>query len=396
MNNNDVVILGVGMHPWGKWEDGEFYNYGVKAATDALKDADVKWRDIQYMVASETWFAGVDGLLAASTFAEALGWSGIPVISTFNACASGGYSLDVGRTMILSGKYDLVLCMGAEKNPKGFFPPLPSLSKRDLDGLRFNAVGATNPTFFALEAKRRMELYGTTEEDLSLVKVKNSRHGKHNPYARYQREFTMEDVLNSPMVASPLRLLMLPATSHGAAAIVLASKKAAKKHTSKPVFLSSVATLSPDYPDVDLHLRLASNSTKNISKPEHRIEERVCLKTYEEAGVGPEDIDLAELYDLGTNFELDYMEFAGLCKYGQAEQLLRKGETTIGGKIPVNTSGGLSSFGEAIPAQGLQQVCELVWQLRGEAGARQVEGAKVGLTMNFGLQGNCSACIVKV
>ncbi len=392
--DRDVVILGVGMHPWGKWMDADFVDYGLVATSAALKDAGIKLRDVDFISCGATWFAGVSGFLAASVMGRSLGWCGVPCATSSNACATGGYALDLARQRILSGASDMVLVIGAEKNPKGFFPPMQSIAREDLDELRFSLIGATNPTYFAMEAMRRMHDYGTTEEDLAMVKVKNSKHGKNNAYARYRQEFTLKEVMESPVVASPLRLMMLPATSHGGAAIVLASKKAAKKYTNNPIMLSSVGIASHDYPNTNLHLRIASNSEKSIPAA-RRIERAVCAKAYEESGVGPKDIDLAELYDLGTNFELDYMEFAGLCGPGEADILLRKGETTIGGKMPINTSGGLSSFGEAIPAQALQQVIEITWQLRGAAGVRQVQGAKVGLTMNLGLEGNCSACIIR-
>jgi acetyl-CoA acetyltransferase len=393
--NRDVVIMGVGMHPWGKWMDADFVDYGLVATSAALKDAGIKLRDVDYIACGATWFAGVSGFLTGSVMSRSLGWSGVPCATSSNACATGGYALDIARQRILSGASDIVLVIGAEKNPKGFFPPMQSIAREDLDELRFSLIGATNPTYFAMEAMRRMHDYGTTEEDLALVKVKNSKHGKHNQYARYRQEYTLKEVMESAMVASPLRLLMLPATSHGGAAIVLASKKAAKKYTNNPVMLASVGIASHDYPNPHLHLRIAGNSEKNMSRPAKRIEQSACARAYEEAGIGPEDIDVAELYDLGSNFELDYMEFAGLCKPGEADILLRKGETSVGGKIPVNTSGGLSSFGEAIPAQALQQVIEITWQLRGAAGERQVKGAKVGLTMNLGLEGNCSSSIIR-
>lgn len=392
----EVVILGVGMHPWGKWPERKFNEYGLAATRNALHDANLEWKDIQFVAAGITMYSGTPGLLAGSTLTEAMGWTGIPVINNFNACATGGYALDAARARILSGLCDIALCVGMDWAPKGFFAPVESKDPLDLDTLRFKLVGAPNPAYFAMYAMRRIHNYGTREIDLAQVKVKNSRHGLHNPYARYRKEFTLEEVLSSPMVAYPLRLYNLCATSDGAAAVILASKKFARRYTTRPIKIAAISTVSPRYPEAVISLpRISTDSTCSSGAPEVNFQQSVAQKAYEEAGIGPEDLNLAEVYDLSTAYELDWYEYIGLCPPGEAERLLNAGETTIGGRIPVNPSGGLSSFGEAVPAQAIAQVCELVWQLRGTAGARQVEGAQVGLTINFGLQGNASSIIVK-
>jgi acetyl-CoA acetyltransferase len=392
---NEVAVLGVGMHPWGKWPERSFIEYARAATTNALADAALDWRDVQFVAAGATIYSGTPGLLAGSTLAGEMGWTGIPAITSFNACATGAYAMDVARSRILAGLCDVALCMGADWAPKGFFAPPASRDPQDLDDLRFR-MGVTNPTYFALYAMRRMHEHGTTQEDLARVKVKNSRHGLHNPHARFRRELTVEEVLKSPMVAYPLRLYDLCATSDGAAAVVLSSLAFARRRTSRPVTIAAISTVSPRYPDAIINIpRISTDSTSSSGWPELRYHEHVARRAYEEAGVGPEDLDLAEVYDLSTAYELDWYDFIGLCPPGEAERLLRDGETTIGGRIPVNPSGGLACFGEAVPAQAIAQVCELVWQVRGEAGPRQVEGARVGLTINFGLQGNASSVIVK-
>lgn len=215
------------------------------------------------------------------------------------------------------------------------------------------------------------------------------------PYARYRKEYSLEEVLNSPMVADPLRLFEICSTSDGAAAVVLASAEVAKKLGVKPIKIAAVSAISPQYPDNIINMPRISSESTHSSVPEKRYQRTVAEKAYEQAGLGPEDLSFAEVYDLSTAYELDWYEDIGLCGPGEAEKLLNDGATTMGGKIPVNTSGGLSSFGEAAPAQALAQVCEMVWQLRGTAGKRQVEDAKVGLSINFGLQGNCSCVILK-
>jgi acetyl-CoA acetyltransferase len=241
-----------------------------------------------------------------------------------------------------------------------------------------------------------MDLHGATVEDFARVKVKNARHGLANPNARYRKEVTVEEILASPIVSDPLHLLDICATSDGGAAIVLVSADFARRAgIESPVRLSAVATVSPTYPKTIVDLPdIATDSTVAVAAPEVGFRGAIARAAYEEAGIGPEDLSLAEVYDLSTALELDWYEDIGLCKPGEAEQLVRAGETTIGGRIPVNPSGGLASFGEAVPAQALAQVCEVAWQLRGEAGDRQVEGATAGLTANQGLFGHGSAVIL--
>jgi acetyl-CoA acetyltransferase len=246
-------------------------------------------------------------------------------------------------------------------------------------------------------------MYGATAEDYAQVKVKNSRHGLTNPNARFKKESTVADVLNSPVVSDPLRLLDICATSDGAAAMIVCSMEFARKHRALAensnaealCRVKAVGTVTPVYPQSMLELPdIASDSTAVVPAPERKYKDSIAWSAYEQAGMGPEDLSLAEVYDLSTALELDWYEHIGLCAEGEAEGLLRSGATTIGGRIPVNPSGGLACFGEAIPAQAISQVCELVWQLRGQAGDRQVEGATVGITANQGLFGHGSSVIV--
>jgi acetyl-CoA acetyltransferase len=254
----------------------------------------------------------------------------------------------------------------------------------------------TNPAYFALYARRRMDLYGATQEDFAQVKVKNARHGLNNPYARYRKEVAAADVLNSAIVADPLHLLDICATSDGAAAVVLCSVDYAQRHgLADPVRIKAISTVTPRFPNTVIDMPLMSTDSSAVAgEPERTFKESIGHAAYEEAGIGPEDVDVAEVYDLSTALELDWIEDLALCKRGEAEQLLRNGETTIGGRIPVNPSGGLACFGEAVPAQALAQVCELTWQLRGQAEGRQVEGARVGITANQGLFGHGSSVIL--
>lgn len=393
---NEVVILGAGMHPWGKW-GRNFVEYGVRAARDALKDAGVAWKDVQFVSGGSTMRCGYPGYVAGATFAQALGWNGARVASCYAACASGSQALATARAQILSGQCDLALVVGADTTPKGFLAPKGGDRPDDPDWLRFRLLGATNPAYFAFYARRRIELYGTTEEDIAAVRVKNGKNGLHNPNARYKKEFSMEAVLDSAMVADPLRLLEICATSDGGAALILASAEYAKKiGVHNPVKIAAVSTITPTFPSTNVELPdLATDSAAGVTVPDLGFKASVIKAAYEEAGLGPEDLSLAEVYDLSTAMELDWYEDLGLCARGEGHKLLRDGDTCIGGRIPVNTSGGLSCFGEAVPAQALAQVCELVWQLRGQAGERQVENARVGITANQGLFGHGSSVIVK-
>ena len=391
----EIAVLGIGLTSWGKWPEKKFEALMKVATDDALKDAGVAWKDIQYVAAGENIYRGVPGLHAGNALSMEMGRLGVPVINTLNACATGAYVMDVARARILSGMSDVVLAVAADSAPKGFFGPTSQDHVTDVDALRFK-IGMTNPSYFALYAQQRMLKYGTTELDLAKVKVKNSKHGALNPKARFQKVYTVEEVLASPMVAAPLRLLNLCTTSDGAAAIVLSSVEYAKKMgIANPVKIAAIATGSPVYPDSIINLPWVSTDSTINGEPSMNFREGIARQAYEEAGVGPEDMSLAEVYDLSSAWELDWYEYIGLCKPGEAERLLHDGDTALGGRIPVNTSGGLGASGEAFPAQAMAQVCELVTQLRGAAGARQVPNAKAGVTVNFGAMGNISSVVVK-
>ncbi len=390
-----TAVLGVGMHPWGKW-GRSFVSYGVHAARAALADAGVPWGDVDLVVGGETVRNGYGGYVAGATFAQALGWNGARVATSYAACATGAQALDTARARIMAGLAEVALVVGADTTPKGFLAPNAGERWDDPDWLRFRLLGMTNPAYFALYARRRMDLYGATQEDFAQVKVKNARHGLANPNARYRKEVSAEDVLGSAVVSDPLHLLDICATSDGAAAVVIASDDYVRRlGVNDPVRIRAISTVTPTFPNTVLDMPLLStDSTSAVPASERTFKEAIAHAAYEEAGIGPEDVSLAEVYDLSTALELDWMEDLALCKRGEAESLLRAGETTLGGRIPVNPSGGLACFGEAVPAQALAQVCEVTWQLRGQAEGRQVEGARVGITANQGLFGHGSSVLL--
>jgi acetyl-CoA acetyltransferase len=393
-STREVAVLGVGMHPFGKW-GRNFVEYGIVAARAALDDAGIGLRDVQFLAGADTMRNGYPGYVAGSTFAQALGWTGVPVSSAYGACASGAMALQAARAQILAGFCDVALVVGADTAPQGFFGPAPGERWNDPDWLRFRVLGATNPTYFGLYARRRMELHGATLDDFAAVKVKNSRHGAQNPNARYRKEFTLDEISASPVVADPLRLVDICATSDGAAAVVLASRDYARSHGGDaPVRVTGISTVTPRYPNTYVDMPdIGTDSAAAVDPPDQSYRDSIAAAAFEQAGVGPDDLSLAEVYDLSTALELDWYENIGLCGPGEAEKLLRDGDTTLGGRVPVNPSGGLSCFGEAIPAQAIAQLCELTWQLRGTAGARQVQNARVGLAINQGLFGHGS-CII--
>ncbi|MDR6977437.1 acetyl-CoA acetyltransferase [Streptomyces sp. 3330] len=390
----EVAVLGAGMHPWGKW-GRSFVEYGVRAARAALADAGVEWRDVGAVVGADTVRGGYPGYVAGATFARALGWQGARVASVYAACASGAQAIDTARARILAGLADVVLVVGADAAPKGFFRPAGGDRPDDPDWLRFRVLGATNPTYFGLYARRRMAVHGDTPEDFAQVKVKNSAMGALNPNARYRARVTAEEVAASAVVADPLRLLDICATSDGGAALVLSSMEFARRHgAADPVRIRAVSTVTPRYPNTVLDLPdIATDSSAGAEPPGEPFRASIARAAYEEAGVGPEDLSLAEVYDLSTALELQWYEDLGLCGDGEAAKLLREGATAPGGRIPVNPSGGLASFGEAVPAQAIAQVCEVTWQLRGQAGDRQIPHARVAVTANQGLFGHGSAVV---
>ncbi|MFT6286038.1 MAG: acetyl-CoA acetyltransferase [Alcanivorax sp.] len=393
--SNEIAIIGAGMHPWGKWGHN-FVEYGVAAAREALQDAGIPWQDVGFVSGGATMRCGYPGYVAGATFAQALGWQGAEVNTSYAACASGSQALAAARNKILAGECEVALVVGADTTPKGFLAPAGGYRPEDPDWLRFY-LGITNPTYFALYARRRMDLYGDTLEDFAAVKVKNALAGSKNPRARYRKCFTLEDVAASAVVADPLRLMDICATSDGGAALIVTSldyaRKLGKENAPR---VAAISTVTPTFASAVVEMPdIATDSAAAAGIEAHSYRSSLPVKAYEEAGIGPEDVDLAEVYDLSTALELDWIEDLQLAPRGGAAELLRRGDTSVGGKIPINASGGLACFGEAVPAQAIAQICELTWQLRGEAGDRQVHGARVGITANQGLFGHGSSVIVK-
>jgi acetyl-CoA acetyltransferase len=389
----DVAVLGVGMHPWGKFAEKSVVDLSRHAIEAALADAGVAWRDIQAVAAASSRFSGGKGWgLSGNDVVEEMGPTGVPVYNLSAGCAAGGNAFNIGYMLVASGQYDRVLVSGAEKMPKGFIQTSGVEDEADLEYLRQLAVGMPGPAFWGFLAARRMHDYGTTEEQLARVAVKAHKIGMHNERARFRQEFTLEDVLNSALVSYPLRLYEICPVSDGAAAVVLCSADVARAHTTKPLWVaaSSIATAGFD-----------DGVPKGIATvvppgPTHHSEAASAVRqALEGAAVAPRDLSLVELQDNTVYYELAFPEEWGLCEPGEAESLVEKGETMPDGRLPINPSGGFLCFGEATTAQGLFQICEMTHQLRGESGARQVPHARVALAQTIGLGGNASATVLK-
>jgi acetyl-CoA acetyltransferase len=277
--------------------------------------------------------------------------------------------------------------------PKGFIQTSGVEETTDPEYLRQVCIGVPGPTFWAFMCRRRMADHGTTEEQLAEIAVKARKLGVHNRHARYRKETSVAEVMKSALVSYPLRLFEICAVSDGAAAVVICSADFARKRTTKPLWVaaSTVATARFD----DGIPRGLAGAVPADGRAYHSEAAGAVKGAMEKAGIGPKGIDLVELQDNTVYYELSFPEEWGFCEPGEAESLLQRGDTLPTGRLPINPSGGFLSFGEATTAQGLFQVCEVGWQLRGDAGARQVPDAKVGLAQSLGLGGNGSAVILK-
>jgi len=378
----EVIVAGVGVHPFGKHVDKSLKQLGRFALKSALNDAGLTEKDVQAAFFGNAYgglITGQESVRGQTVFLYS-GISGIPVLNVENACASGSSAFREAWISVASGMYDVALALGVEKlycnNSPKTMAAIATSSDVDIVG----GTGWSFPVWYALRAKIYMEAYGATIEDFARVIVKNTQNGLLNPYAQFHKAMTMEEVLNAREICYPLTLYMCSAIGDGAAAAVLCSKEVAEKHANKP-FISVAAS------------QLMSANFKNEpGKPtvEGCAGRKASKLAYEQAGVGPEDIDLVEVHDAFAPAELTAYEEVGLCKDGEGARLLKEGKTLITGEIPVNTSGGLASKGHPVAATGLAQISEVVWQLRGQAGPRQIPGRKkrngpvYGLTHNGG------------
>lgn len=390
---NDVAALGFGMHPWGKFPEKRLNDICRVAVNSALADAGLVWKDVEAVCAASSRFSGGKGWgLNGNDVVEDMGSTGIPVYNMSAGCAAGSNAFNVGYTMVKSGVHDVVLVVGGEKMPKGFIQTSGLEDETDPEYLRQRCVGLPGPGFWAMLTRARMEEHGTTEADLAAVAVKAHQVGTHNENARFRQLFSLEDVLGSNMVSHPLRLYEICPVSDGAAAVVLCSAEYARKKTTRPIWAASTAVATARFDD-GLPRGLAC--VPGEGRPHHSEARISVAKALETAGIGPKDLDFVELQDNTVYYELAFPEEWGLCEPGESESLLHAGETLPTGRMPINPSGGFLCFGEATTAQGLFQICEVGWQLRGECGPRQVPNAQIGMAQSIGLGGNGTAAILK-
>lgn len=361
----DVHIVGVGMTPFAKFPNRRFEDLGREAVSDAIADAGISPRLIQAGYAGHGRTGRVLGW--ESGVGQAVLWevgiSGIPVIGVANFCSSGGSAFREAWVAVGSGLVDCAIAIGIEqlsvRGDKG--QPFTS------DGIEIDGkAGFTPPAFFAMVAQRHMALYGTSIGQIADVAVKNRRHAALNPRAQYRTPITREEVLASPMVCDPITTMQCCPTGDGAAAAILVSEKIAKQvSAAKRIRVRASELVSGTYdPEREITSFQAS--------------ERAARLAYERAGIGPEDVNVAEVHDCFSVAELIHYEDLGFCPRGEGGRFVA--QAGLGGKVAVSTSGGLLSKGHPLGATGVAQVAEVVWQLRGEAGARQVDGARVGLT----------------
>jgi acetyl-CoA acetyltransferase len=370
-----VIVAGVGIHPFGRFDGVTNTDMGVHAVRAALAEAGEPRIDAAFC---GTAYGGV---ASGHKVLGALARTGIPIVDIEAGCASGGAALQLAAGAIRAGQYDCALVFGVEKMPKGiirssFFEPW-----REEGGL------AATPAYFALRAQRLLRESDLTKDHLAQVVVKNRRHGVHNPNAMFRKEVDADAVLASRVVCEPLHLWMLCSPNEGAAAIVLRRATDTDRHA---VTLAS-ARLRSHLPGSVLGEATPLSGIDDTEIPPPST--LAAQDAYAEAAIGPDDVDVVECQDTDAARELLAYQELGLCAPGEQAALLADGATTLGGKRPVNPSGGLLSKGEPLGASALGQVVELVHQLRGEAGPRQVEGARVGLAHTVGRGAN-ACCVV--
>ena len=378
---NDVAIIGVGLHPFGRFEGKSAMEMGADAIAAALADAGIDWKDIQFGVGGSHEVSNPDAVT------RLVGLTGIPFTDVFNACATAASATQLCADTIRLGKYDIGIAVGMDKHPRGAFTDDPA--KLALPAWYAENGQFLTTKFFGMKANRYIHEHGISVETLAKVAAKNFRNGAQNPNAFRRKPLSEEEILASPVLNYPLTQYMFCAPDEGAAAVIMCRGDIARRFTSKPVYLRSAEIRTRRYGAYEVHATFAP------------IEEDVSPTVYasraafEAAGVGPEDVDVIQLQDTDAGAEVIHMAEAGFCADGEQEKLLADGATEITGPMPVNTDGGLIANGEPIGASGLRQVHELVRQLRGEAGDRQVAGTPlVGFAQVYGAPGTAAATIL--
>ena len=394
-----VAVIGAGMTRFGKYMDRSMKDLAGEAVTNALQAAGLGHETLEAAAVGNAVAGLVTGqeCIRGQVVLRELGIGGIPVINTENACASSSTAFHLAWLYVASGMYDTVLALGMEKlfhpDKQRTFDAIGSAIDlehadafaKEMSGEQSGGAGESRSVFmdyYANLARRHMARYGTTKEQFAQIAAKNHTNGSLNPHAQYQTPRTVEDILAAPLIAEPLTRMMCSPIGDGAAAVVVTTAEKARQFTAKPVFVKASS--------------LGSSEEHGPDAP--GIVEKVAQKAYRMAGIGPDELDVVEVHDATAPAELLVYEELGLCAVGEGGKLVTQGATALGGRIPVNPSGGLLAKGHPVGATGVAQIAEIFWQLRGEAHKRQVPGARIGLTENGGgvLGGENAAAAVHI
>jgi benzoylsuccinyl-CoA thiolase BbsB subunit len=374
---DDVVIVGVGMTRFTKTPDRTVEDLGQEAVSAALADAGMERSEIEAAWCGTLYSHPGIG----QRVLKDIGMTGIPIVNVENACASGSTALHSAYAAVKAGMCDIALAIGVETLSRSSGP----ITKDPKSDYMWGS-GFMNPVYYALLAQQHMHRYGTTREQMALVSVKSHNNAMHNPYAHFHKPVSVEEVLNSKLIADPITLFQACPTTDGAAAAIVCNARVARRHTRDPIRIAAST--------------LTSGKLKTRSDATEEMVPRAVKRAYENAGIGPEDIDVAEVHDAFAPAEIMAYEELGLCGEGDGGAYAQHGMPEIAGKgVPVNTGGGLLSRGHPLGATGIAQIAELTWQLRGDAGPRQVDRAKTAVAHNMGgttFQLEADACMITV
>jgi acetyl-CoA acetyltransferase len=378
---NDVAIIGVGLHPFGRFPGKPAVQMGAEAIQLALTDAGLEWKDIQFGVGGSYEVGNPDAVT------RLVGLTGIPFINVLNACATAATAIQSCADSIRFGKYDIAIAVGMDKHPRGAFTDDPA--KIALPQWYAESGQFVTTKFFGMKANRYLHDHGISQETLAKVAAKNFRNGALNPNAFRRKPISEADILESPVLNYPLTQYMFCAPDEGAAAVIMCRADIAHKYTPKPIYVRAVEIRTRRFGTYEVH-SMSAPTEEDVSPTVY-----ASRAAFETAGIGPEDVDVIQVQDTDAGAEVIHMAEAGFCADGEQEKLLADGATEINGSMPVNTDGGLIANGEPIGASGMRQVHEVVRQLRGEAGDRQVGGQpRVGFAQVYGAPGTASATIL--
>lgn len=355
----DAFVVGAAMVPMRKYRRSSYTGLAVPAVRAALESARIDPSDLDAVFCGHAF----GGMLTGQRIVKEIGIGGVPITNVDNACSGGATALHGAHQAVAEGRHEAVLVIGVDKLTQFGGGTLP-LVEEDQEVQQ----GMVMPALYAMRARRYLYERDADLEDLAAVSTKARRHGALNPYAQYRAEVSTDEVLSSRPIADPLTLLQCCPTGDGAAAVVVVSDEVRRRLDDEALRVTASV----------LHSGKATSGFRNMLRPEISFDS--AHEAYEQAGIGPEDIDVMELHDAFSIAELIYYEALGLCKEGESTDLLRSGATTFGGSVVVNPSGGLLAKGHPVGASGIAQVVEMFWQLTANAGARQVEGARRGLT----------------